>query len=391
MAGTNQIASETWVPQTDKFGNQTVLPPGASPAERAAFNARIQDLANRTLINSLSVDQARMLGIPVDRNGFVYGQSPADRAAFAGYTLPNSPDVAAALANWVPNVPGVTKEQAFTLLNVGDKFAPAPTVSQETMDRQLAEGKAASLLPPVTPTYSVSPGVQSAPGTGAYAAGQPTGNGFTAEQNAQLDAIQQHIENNPINPDVEINQQTLNDYLTQAKSELAPYYNQLFSQGKQDVTTGMGQINEDLAASERSLEKNYGRQLEGVQSDAANRGLTFSSIRNTNERTLADTTQEAIEAGRREAQRRALSLGTAAERQLGSSNLPDLATTSDAPTPILNRPGVGSFAKPVTSRSLFAPVGGTTGTLQQDRLAAETGRQKELAGIERQDRAINYL
>lgn len=86
MAGTNQIASETWVPQTDKFGNQ-VNPVWAqnggtgTPEQVAAYTTQIRDLANRALSTS---------------------GAGADAFNFAGYTLPNNKYVQQALQGWTP-------------------------------------------------------------------------------------------------------------------------------------------------------------------------------------------------------------------------------------------------------------------------------------------------
>lgn len=85
MAGTNQIASDTWVPQTDKFGNQ-VNPVWAqqgngTPEQIAAYTTQIRDLANRALSTS---------------------GAGADAFNFAGYTLPNNKYVQQALQGWTP-------------------------------------------------------------------------------------------------------------------------------------------------------------------------------------------------------------------------------------------------------------------------------------------------
>ncbi len=93
------------------------------------------------MINNLTPEQATAAGIPKDQNGFYYGQSPTDKASFAGYTLPNSPDIAAALANWNPSISGISKDQAFSLLGIGAGVAPAPTVSPSVTATQLAGGE----------------------------------------------------------------------------------------------------------------------------------------------------------------------------------------------------------------------------------------------------------
>lgn len=204
-----------------------------------------------------------------------------------------------------------------------------------------------------------------------------------------LDLIVDDLVKKPINPNVEISPALMAQYLQQAKTELGPYFSQLVSQAQKDLQTGFQQIGEDLQTNEKKLETSYGQQVGNLQEQMASRGLTFSTKRIEGERTLAKQTQQAIEAGRREASRRAMDLGTQGERTLGSQNLNQLPGIEDAPTPIINRPGVLTFARPDTSRSLFSPIGGTAGTLQQQQLLGETARQKELAASERSLRG-NY-
>ncbi len=213
-------------------------------------------------------------------------------------------------------------------------------------------------------------------GAGGATGGQTGGNSQGTDQ--ALDAITDHLTKTIINPDVEIGKDFTDQYLTQAKSELGPYYKQLIDQAQADVTNAFNNIGQDVAANERSLEKTYGQNLQSTQESLARRGLTDSTIRDTAEKTLADTTQAAIEAGRVQAQRQAMTAGTAGERYLGSTNMPKLPGINDAPTPILNQPGVYSFSKANTTRDLFSPVGGTTGTLQQDQLAATQKRVLDL-------------
>lgn len=215
----------------------------------------------------------------------------------------------------------------------------------------------------------------------------------TLPQSAEkvLDILQDHIATTPINPDVQISDDMIKKFYEQAKTELEPYYGQLFKQAQNDLTIGFKQIGEDLNARERALESDYGKNLENIQEDAASRGLTFSSVRDKNEKNLAEQTQVAIEEGRRAAERQALSLGTQGERQLGSANLPNLPGINEAPTPILNKPGVYSFAKPTGVRDLFKPIGSTTGKLEQDKLAEIEKRKLDLTNEERKLRSLNTI
>ena len=184
-------------------------------------------------------------------------------------------------------------------------------------------------------------------------------------QSAQqlLDVVQEKLTTSP--PPAGI---TVDTFLQQAQTELGPYFNQLFQQAQQDLQTGFRQIGEDVGARELELGQQYGRSLENIQEDAARRGLTFSTIRNQQEKSLADQTQEAIETGRREAERRALELGTQGERTLGTANLPQLPNAiPNAPRPITGQTGVYQLQPTTGTRNLFAPVGNTVGKLESQR------------------------
>ncbi len=185
-----------------------------------------------------------------------------------------------------------------------------------------------------------------------------------------LDAIAEIAANKPVPPNLEISPQLAADYLNQAKNTVNPEYQQYFDQTKQDLLQGFQQISQDVQANEKKLEAQYGSQLSNTQENLAKRGLTFSTIRNQAEKTLAQSTQDAIDAGRAEAQRRALTLGNQGERQLGSANLPEIPGLNAPPTPILNLPGQFLFNKPEGTRSLFTPTGGTTGELEYKKKAA---------------------
>jgi len=156
MAGTNQIASDTWVPQTDKFGNSVALQPGA---DVNAFNTRIQDLANRALINNITPEQAQAAGIPMDKNGFLYGQAPGDKSAFSGYTLPNSKDVYNALANWNPSISGISREQALSMLGINNPTSQGVPSSYTAAPQSVLEAAIKG------PSQTAKPGQLYAPGS----------------------------------------------------------------------------------------------------------------------------------------------------------------------------------------------------------------------------------
>ena len=189
-------------------------------------------------------------------------------------------------------------------------------------------------------------------------------------QEIVLEILAEQAAKNPIPKTLEISPQVAASYLQQAKNRVEPEYKQYFDQAIADVQTGFRQLGEDVLAQERTLESKYGSQLGSLQENLARRGLTFSTERTRSEKSLAESTQAAIDAGRREAERKALTLGSTAERQIGSANLPLLPGINEPPKPILDLPGQYVFSKPTGTRSLYTPVPGTTGQLEYKKQGA---------------------
>lgn len=218
------------------------------------------------------------------------------------------------------------------------------------------------------------------------------GSGSNAQNaGSVLDAIQEKLIADPGVIGTEIDDQRLADFLEQAKQEVDPYYKQIYSQGQRDLQVGLSQIGEDVSAGEKALEGKYGGALRNIQDDAAKRGLTFSTAREDSEKDLLKQTQAAIEEGRREAERRALSLGTKAERELGSTNIPqNLPSVSGAPTPSLGQPGVYNFQQGTGTRSLYNPQGGITGE-QQYNQRGDIEEKYGQAKIDERNLRANYL
>jgi hypothetical protein len=197
-----------------------------------------------------------------------------------------------------------------------------------------------------------------------------------------------------LNPTIEITPEMTQRFLDQARTEVAPYYSQAIRQTQEDLTRNLTRTAEDYATTERGIGREYGQALEGAQRDFASRGLEFSSDRDKTERTLAENTQTALEAAQRNALRAGQDAGTTGERTLGSSFLPSNATNISINTgarPITNQPGVyGITPSSGSSRNLFTSVGGTTGSIERERMTAEQTRQQNLITAERQLRGTQY-
>ncbi len=208
---------------------------------------------------------------------------------------------------------------------------------------------------------------------------------------AQMDTLA--AQGKRINPNITIDQSTIDRFLTQAKSEVDPYYSQLISQAQSDLNKALTRTSEDYATKERQLGQTYGKNLESTQESFARRGLNFSSDRTKAENILATDTNQALTAAQQEAQRSAQDAGTPYERKLGSSFLPDTsgATIGIGAQAMTGTPGVYGLSSANQSRQLFNPTPDTFGTLQADQITAEKTRQNDLINSERQLRSENYL
>ena len=228
----------------------------------------------------------------------------------------------------------------------------------------------------------------------AQQTGIPTPGSNQAPPSTQqiLDTVKQVVQNNPQILQGDITDQTISDVLAQAKTEVGPYFDQLYNQARYDLERGLGTISQNLATGERQLESQYGQQLNQLGESAAASGRAFSVGRQRNEGLLGQSTQDAIDAQRQQATQQATTMGLQAERQLGTTNLPvNFQSITDLPRPTISPNGQGVFARGSGSRSLYTPVGNTVGTLQQDRTFAEQSRAKELGNTSAERGLSNYL
>lgn len=212
--------------------------------------------------------------------------------------------------------------------------------------------------------------------------------GWSEAQKASFAALEGYIkelqnQGKTVNPAIQITPEMTTRFLEQAKRESEPYYTQLISQAQQDLEKGFGRIAEDYQAEVKSTGTAFGRDLENTQESFARRGLEFSSDRTRAERELAQEATQSLEKSSRNAQRLAQDLGVKGERTLGSVQFRAPSTFETGFTPTLGRPGQYGIGPSTGREALFSPTGGTTGTLEQDRLAAEEKRKLELIGAER--------
>lgn len=264
-----------------------------------------------------------------------------------------------------------------------------------TVQQMVAAGNGQAPIPPVqapiNDSRSIDTNSQVAPPvdqTGASQTPSVNMDGWSEAQKASFSALQGYItelqnQGKTVNPSIEITPEMTAKFLEQAKTESAPYYSQLISQAQQDLTKGFGNIAQDYQANVRDIGQAYGQNLENTQESFARRGLEFSSDRTRAEQQLAESATKSIESAKQAAQRSASTLGTSGERQLGSSFFQTPSALETGYKPITGQAGQYGITSGGGRETLFNPTGGTTGTLEQQRLADEEKRKLELINNER--------
>ena len=287
---------------------------------------------------------------------------------------------------------------------VGEPGAPTgPTWPTDTAPPAPATGTASPVDTPsgsgTVDTASTGVGGQTGAGAGQTGTGIE-GVNTTGWSQAMIDSFSSmkdylgklKDEGKIVNPDVNISPEIVAKFETQAKTELGPYFNQLFSQGKVDIEKATKRLAEDYGTKERELGLQFGQAQEATQESFARRGLSFSTMRTGAEQRLAEGARTDLEALQQKTFRAGEDTGQKAERELGSQFLPkSFASIQTGATPTLGKPGQYGFQAGGQSRELFTPTGGQVGTLEQQRIKDEELRKRELLAGERELRSSFYI
>lgn len=192
-----------------------------------------------------------------------------------------------------------------------------------------------------------------------------------------------------VNPNITIDDATIQRFAEQAKTELAPYYRELFAQSDADLKNSMEQVKQSYNRSISDIGRTYGEALENTQESFGQRGLQFSSDRTKSEQDIATKAERAVQDAATQAEQQARQYGTTGERTLGSSAFPTIDTSvTTGQTLQLGKAGQYGLTGG-SSRSLFNPTGGVTGSLERNQLFDTEARKTELTNAEREYRAAN--
>jgi len=258
------------------------------------------------------------------------------------------------------------------------QLAQAGQVSPETLNNIGSVGTGMIFRP----TPSSNEAVQS---TATVAEASNTATSSTQQV---LDELKTFVEDQAakgkiINPGVDISPEMIEGFLTQAKAELGPFFDQKFQQSQQDINIAMQRIVEDFDIQKRAIDKQFAAQQEQSREGFARRGLAFSSSRQRQEKELADAAKEKLDANKLQATRDAQDLGIRGERVVGSEFLPDTPEIQVGERAIVAQAGQFGLGAPRREEELFTGTPDTFGTLQQDRLFGEQARAGELEANER--------
>lgn len=129
------------------------------------------------------------------------------------------------------------------------------------------------------------------------------GRGFTGIGDAVKEALNKLYDAGfKINPNAQITETSLDEFLVIAGKEINPYYTTQLKLISDDLKRSLGYSQEQILQNETDLERRYGRSLRTLGESAAEQGFALSGARQREERELATETQQAIEQGRRQLQ-----------------------------------------------------------------------------------------
>lgn len=240
------------------------------------------------------------------------------------------------------------------------------------------------------PTTSASPSGSSQTGS----TGGPDTTGWSESMIAAYQAMSSYLEKlagqgKTVNPNITIDEATIQKFTAQAKTELGPYYKSMFDQAQVDLQRSIDRIKQDFSSTEKDIGDQYGQALESTQEAFARRGLNFSTERDKAEKLLADRASRALGQNLQNAQRSAEDAGSFQLKQYGSSNLPGSYDIGTGATPMTKRPGQYGIEGSNSVRSnLFTPPSNLIGTQERQKLFDEKNRVNELTANERQLRGF---
>lgn len=193
-------------------------------------------------------------------------------------------------------------------------------------------------------------------------------------------------EGNMINPEIEITSELAQQFLTQASTELDPYYQELTKNSITEFQRSAEESRRQLEFSEEDTIKEYQKSLEQTGEASAEEGNVYSGTRQEKEQKLSTDTQRLVDERRRQLQFNLSQQFGGLEKSLGSSSLTGLSPFGFSRT-LSFVPGQRDIQYGQGESSLYSLTGGIVGALEKERETEVQRRQAELEGSYRQQRS----
>ena len=179
-----------------------------------------------------------------------------------------------------------------------------------------------------------------------------------------------------VNPNIDLTPERLAEFINTAKSDVSPYFKQLFTEAERDIGFSLGDIANNYAKKEAEIGRQFGTALENTQESYAKRGLNYSSDRYKAEQTLSDEAKRMMQDERDTALKGARDIGLKGERAMGSNFLEktSLPTLKYGAEPVTGKAGYYGTAGGGRDLNLYNVFGGITGEMATKQSEAEKTR-----------------
>ena len=192
---------------------------------------------------------------------------------------------------------------------------------------------------------------------------------------------------NKINPNIELEPSVIQQFISQAETEIEPYYSSQIKLLKEDLSSNLEYLGKQYQIGKESQEDKFKETIAGAREGRSGVGTIFSGARGKEEQGLASSQSRNLELSALATENSARGAYKSAEEKIGSRNLSGITTPSISSYSASNE-GLGGFSP---SRTLsFMGSGGVVGSLEREKLTAVQTRRNELEEAERKRRSLNF-
>lgn len=250
-----------------------------------------------------------------------------------------------------------------------------------------APAAAPTPAPAPTPTPPPTPSTTPAPVPAANDALPPELQGLYDQLEQYLEELKKRGQ--VLNPNIEITPEKLAEFLSQAETEINPYFAGQLKLAKDTLINTLQYSKNALLQNEAQTARLYDRNLRGLGETAAEQGFAQSGLRKRDEGVLAQETNDAIQQAREAFSFNAGNAARGFAQQYGSAELPSLNLGQ---TPTFNA-GQYGFQKTGRNLPLYeldpSVYDGLIGSQEFARRGAVQSRASELESAYRTQQALD--